>query len=98
MSDIRWMQRFQNYHRIVISLESALKGREIESFSDLEKGGISRWFEMSFELLWKLLKDYLEQEEVEIGTFIPKKYVKDIGGSGIVGKNGCGWERVNENA
>ena len=40
-------------------LETSLK---IKNPSDTERAGIIQFFEMTFELAWKLLKDYLEEE------------------------------------
>jgi nucleotidyltransferase substrate binding protein (TIGR01987 family) len=34
----------------------------IEHPSDAERAGLIQFFEMSFELGWKVLKDYLEEE------------------------------------
>lgn len=56
-SDIRWIQRFQNYLRALDLLEAAAK---ISKPSDLEIEGMIQRFEYTFELGWKTLKDYLE--------------------------------------
>ena len=58
-SDIRWVQRFQNYQRAYQLLKTAL---EITEPSEVERAGIIQFFEMSFELAWKLMKDYLDAE------------------------------------
>ena len=57
--DIRWMQRFFNFERSFLPLCEALK---IESPSVVERAGLIQFFEMAFELSWKLLKDYEELE------------------------------------
>lgn len=57
--DIRWKQRFKNYERAVKELEAGL---EVSAPSKLEKAGIVQFFEMSMELAWKTLKDYLEDQ------------------------------------
>ncbi len=57
--DIRWKQRLSNYIKVMQLLEDALK---IEQPDILQKAGIIQFFEMSFELAWKLLKDFLEEE------------------------------------
>ncbi len=57
--DIRWKQRLQNYHKAIVLLEKAL---QIPQPDIVHKAGIIQFFEMSFELAWKLLKDYLEEQ------------------------------------
>src|SRR5690606_27332757 len=55
--DIRWKQRFQNYTKALNHLEQAL---QIPNPDIVQKAGIIQFFEMSFELAWNLVKDYLE--------------------------------------
>jgi len=57
--EIRWHQRFQNFTN---SLEALKRAVEIEEPSETEKGGIIQFYEVTFELAWKTLKDYLEAE------------------------------------
>lgn len=57
--DIRWKQRLQNYNKAMLQLNSAL---DVEAPNILEKAGIIKFFEMSFELAWKLMKHYLEYQ------------------------------------
>jgi len=57
--DIRWQQRFSNFNKAMNHLENAL---QIEQPDLVQKAGIIQLFEMSFELAWKLLKDFLEEQ------------------------------------
>ncbi|MDD2661067.1 MAG: nucleotidyltransferase substrate binding protein [Methylococcales bacterium] len=57
INDIRWQQRFHNYEKAFLLLERALA---IVTPSEVERGGIIQFYEMAFELAWKLMKDYLE--------------------------------------
>ncbi len=59
MKEIRWKQRFDNFEKSFKLLEKYSK----EPISnELERAGIIQFFETTFELSWKLLKDYLEAE------------------------------------
>ena len=84
MQDVRWQQRYANYSKIVNLLNLELAEKNIADFSELEQSGISQWFELSYELLWKLLKDYLEFQEVEIGLLSPKNVLKIAASSGLL--------------
>ena len=55
--DIRWKQRFNNFQRSIKVLEKSL---EIVNPNETEQAGIILFYELSFELAWKVLKDYLE--------------------------------------
>ncbi len=57
----RWKQRFQNLDQAFSQLQ---KGLAITKPSDIEKQGIIKSFEFTFELAWKTLKDYLEGQSV----------------------------------
>lgn len=57
--DIRWQQRQQNFNKALASLELALA---IEQPDIVQRAGMIQFFEMAFELAWKMLKDYLEAQ------------------------------------
>lgn len=57
--DIRWKQRFENYQKALTYLSEAI---EIDQPSIVQRAGTIQFFEMSFELAWKTLKDYLEYQ------------------------------------
>jgi nucleotidyltransferase substrate binding protein (TIGR01987 family) len=59
IQDVRWQQRFAHFRQAFVLLEQTLA---IEHPSDAERAGLIQFFEMSFELAWKVLKDYLEAE------------------------------------
>lgn len=57
--DIRWKQRFQNFEKSLHYLEAALAIPELDI---IQRAGLIQFFEISFELSWKTLKDYLEEQ------------------------------------
>ncbi len=64
--DIRWKQRFQNFEKSLKYLEDALS---ISQPDMIQRAGLIQFFEMTFELSWSLLKDYLgSQGFLEIKT------------------------------
>ena len=57
--DIRWKQRFQNFEKSLKYLEQAMK---TEHSDIIQKAGLIQFFEMTFELAWNVIKDYLEDQ------------------------------------
>ncbi len=74
--DIRWQQRFQNFERAFLRLREALE-QNPASLTALEKEGIIQRFEYTFELAWKVLKDKMEFDGLEINQVSPKGVVRD---------------------
>lgn len=60
--DIRWQQRFSNYKKALLQLQSAVELREQRALSNLEKQGVIQAFEFTHELGWNVLKDYLQDQ------------------------------------
>lgn len=77
--DIRWQQRFHQFEKAFLLLQSAIA---VETPSVLERGGLIQFFEMAFELGWKLLKDYQEAEGYVIAS--PRDAIKQAFQSGII--------------
>jgi len=82
--DIRWVQRFENFSKAYTLLSTVLDGKEIDTFDDLQKEGFIQRFEYTFELLWKTLKDFLENEAVNIGIISPKSVIKAAASSNLL--------------
>ena len=85
--DIRWIQRFQNFDRAFLLLRSALEERGLELMSELENEGLIQRFEYSYELAWKTMKDYLEEQGTIINPVTPRNVIKEA----FSAQNHCGW-------
>lgn len=70
-TDIRWKQRFIHFQRSFQLLENTMA---IQHPSEAERAGLIQFFEISFELSWKVLKDYLEEEGFTISS--PRDAIK----------------------
>ncbi len=57
-TDIRWIQRLENYNKALSTLSNAIELDKSRELSDLEKQGMIQYFEYTYELAWKLIKDY----------------------------------------
>ena len=63
-NDIRWKQRFDNYQKALMQFTKFIEKGEL---SELEEQGIIKAFEYTYELAWKVIKDYYEEQgEVSI--------------------------------
>jgi nucleotidyltransferase substrate binding protein (TIGR01987 family) len=62
--DIRWKQRFQNYQKALAALKNAVELAAARTLTDLEKQGMIKGFEFTFEMAWNVMKDYLEDQGI----------------------------------
>ncbi|HPI21458.1 MAG TPA: nucleotidyltransferase substrate binding protein [Candidatus Kapabacteria bacterium] len=60
--DIRWKQRLVNYSLALKQLVAGIEEYKQKELSDLEKQGLIKAFEITQELSWNLMKDYLEYQ------------------------------------
>jgi len=56
--DIRWLQRFHHYQQALAQLSEAVSLSQSRQLSKLERQGLIKAFEFTFELAWNTLKDY----------------------------------------
>lgn len=56
VEDIRWQQRKENFNRAFNTLKD---GFSHQPTSKLEEAGLIKCYELTFELAWKSLKDFL---------------------------------------
>lgn len=85
LKDIRWKQRFENFNK---SYKLLSKYAKKPITTELERAGIIQFFEMTFELAWKVLKDYLEAQEYLVKS--PRETVKQAFQIGLI-DNGHIW-------
>ncbi|MEL7333521.1 MAG: HI0074 family nucleotidyltransferase substrate-binding subunit, partial [Cyanobacteria bacterium J06560_2] len=67
------------FERTFLLLSEALR---VENPSVLERAGLIQFFEMAFELSWKIMKDYEQAEGVEART--PREVLKKAFQIGLV--------------
>ncbi len=84
--DIRWRQRFNNFRKSLALLETAIK---VDRPDQLQRAGIVKYFEMTFELSWKLMKDYLEDPGF-LNIRSPREAVKKTFEIGLI-SDGSQW-------
>jgi len=75
----RCRQRFANYIKSLNHLNLTV---EKESLNDIEKAGLIQFFEVTFELAWKVMKDYLEAEGYSVKS--PRDTIKTAFAHGLI--------------
>lgn len=63
--DIRWKQRFSNFKKAGAQLTEFIEKGELNKF---ERQGLIQCFEYTFELAWKTLKDYLQEQGFQVNS------------------------------
>jgi len=86
----RWQYRFYNYRRAFFLLREAVEVMETRELSQLEKEGVIQRFEYTMELSWKVMKDYLESENVVFEQVTPRSVIRKAFEAKLV-KNGDLW-------
>ena len=83
--EIRWKQRFGDFENSLDNLRRALT---IEEPDDVYRAGIIQFFEVTFELAWKTLKDFLEASGYVVWN--PRETIQLAFKDGIIA-NGHEW-------
>lgn len=89
--DVRWRQRFQNFENTLNHLE---KGLAINHPDLIQRAGLIQFFEMSFELSWNMMKDYLEEQGFT-DVKSPRGSIKKAFETGLIA-DGHGWIKLME--
>ncbi len=63
-SDVRWIQRSNQFDKAFSQLQEAVELARRRQLSRLESQGLIQGFEYTHELAWKTLKDFLEARGV----------------------------------
>ena len=77
--DARWQQRLQNLNR---AYDCLLRACETAPEDERQQAGILHFFQMTFELCWKTLKDKLADEGIDVAS--PKETIKRSFAIGLI--------------
>lgn len=90
----RWIYRFDNYKRAFHLLRAGVELSDQRPLTDLEKEGLIQRFEYTWELAWKVLRDYLESTGIVLETVTPASTIKAAFVAKIVVTDGEAWRRA----
>lgn len=82
---LRWQKRFSNFERAYNKFASILA---IDKMGEIEQMALIQAFEFTFELAWKTLKDYLEENGFIVNS--PREVLRQAFQSGYI-QNGDVW-------
>ena len=82
--DVRWKQRFQNYTKALNDLTAEVGIRASRTLSRMEEKGLIQSFEMTHELAWNVLKDYLAEEGGTTGLLGSKDTTREAFKRGLI--------------
>ncbi|HOO81243.1 MAG TPA: nucleotidyltransferase substrate binding protein [Alphaproteobacteria bacterium] len=91
----RWKQRFENFEKAYSVLADALDAN-FSDLSDLEKMGCIQAFEITFELSWKVMKDYLVYSGINLIEISPRKVIQEAMAAGLI-QDGDMWMSMLKN-
>lgn len=87
--DIRWLQRFDNYQKALTQLTKFIDRGDL---NELEEQGLIQAFEYTYELGWKLLKDYLLYQGTQ-NIYGSRDAIREAFAVGLIA-NGEGWMKM----
>lgn len=86
----RWLDRFDNLKRAFLLLREVIEIIQERKLSPLEQEGVIQRFEYTWELTWKVLKDYLEYSGIVLDTITARSVIKEAIAAKII-DNGDVW-------
>lgn len=75
MKEIRWLQRFENFEKSLQNLDETIDCINKNGINKIYTMALIQAFEISFELGWKTIKDYLEYNGIKTDT--PRETIKE---------------------
>jgi len=101
LPDIRWKQRFENFEKAYNNLKLTLNASALKELERLPlnqntsniiyKMAIIQAYEMAFELSWKTVKDFLNEQGIK--TNFPREVIKEAFAYEII-EDGEAWIKM----
>lgn len=80
--DIRWKQRFDNLQSTYKLLQEAIEANAQMPDNNLIQMALIKAFEMTFELSWKTMKDFLKYNGIDVNS--PREIIKQAFANDII--------------
>lgn len=93
MKEIRWLQRFENFEKSLQNLDETIDCINKNGINKIYTMALIQAFEISFELSWKTIKDYLEYNGIKTDT--PRETIKEAFSMNLI-TDGQNWINMME--
>lgn len=80
--DIRWLQRYENLGSAYRQMQEAVEVYRRDESNQLIRMALIKSFEISFELAWKTVKDYLRYNGIDVK--LPREIIKQAFANDII--------------
>ena len=87
--DVRWHQRLVSFNK---AFDNLAKFRSVKELNELEKQGLIKAFEITWELSWNTLQDLLKEKGYQ-GVVGPRPVIEQSFKDGYIG-DGEAWMRM----
>ena len=78
------LQKVENYQNALRRLEEAIARYQAAPNDTLYRDGLIQRFEFTFELAWKSLKEYMEDQGMVLTIVSPRSVLKEAYAAGII--------------
>ena len=93
-ADIRWKQRFENLQSAYRNLQEAVAANAEAPENKLFQMALIKAFEMTFELSWKTMKDFLSFNGID--EKLPREIIKQAFATDIIADGQCWIDMLEE--
>ena len=89
------LQKVENYQNALKRLEEAIARYQASTSDTLYRDGLIQRFEFTFELAWKSLKEYMEDQGMVLTIVSPRSVLKEAYAAGMIDNPDIWNEAVN---
>lgn len=86
----RWQYRLDNFARAYVLLREGIDALNERGLSQLEREGVIRRFDYTWERAWQTIADYLAFEGVVVSPVTPRAVIRAAFERGVIGR-GADW-------
>ncbi len=86
--------KFENFLNVYHRLESVIASKQKDELTELERAGVLQLFEITFELSWKLMQEFLREQGYVVSG--PRESIKKSFEHGLIENAGIWLEALTD--